>query len=251
MDLTPYIAQGFPGKFDQAIAEVGVAGIDKEQSQSTVRLCPETQEFLYTQYSPTKICYQQGARPELEKIVAGFSGRSQRERAMEAMDWVWNKVFHPHTRGPLVPNRAYSEELLIDSQIGWCNEQSRVFVALCEVMEIPARMCFLFHANARCGHTTAEVYLDGRWAFFDVTFNVAVELPNGRLAQARELSKQHLKLAHAAYREPLEDYYARSQPFVLQEPGWNPNDRPTVERGGDLLAHIGICNYLTQGVEAI
>ena len=41
MDLSPYIAKGFPGVFDQAIAEVGVAGIDKQQSQSTVRLCPD------------------------------------------------------------------------------------------------------------------------------------------------------------------------------------------------------------------
>jgi transglutaminase-like putative cysteine protease len=251
MDLTPFIARGFPGDLDRAIAEVGVAGIDREQSQSAVRLCPETEAFLYDGYSPTRIRYRRGARPVLEEIAAPLAGATPRQSALALMRWVCEQVQHPHICGPTAPNRAYSEEQLITSGRGWCNEQARVFVALCEVLEIPARLCFLFHSNLRSGHTTAEVYLDNRWAFFDPTFDLTVELPDGRLAEARELSGEFREMAHHAYRQPLQEYYARSQPFVANEPGWNPRDRPTVERGGDLLAFIGICNYLTEGVEAV
>jgi hypothetical protein len=251
MDLTAFTAKGFPGDFDRAIAEVGVAGIDRQQSQSTVRLCPETEQVLYGDYSPTHIRYLPGARPELEQIVAQLPGATQRERAIAAMNWVWQHVQHPHTCGPLAPNRAHSEEQLIGSQRGWCNEQARVFIALCEVMEIPARLCFLFHANARCGHTTAEAFLENRWAFFDPTFNLSVELPDGRLAEARELSGPYRELAHQAYHRPLQEYYARTQPFVEDEPGWNPRERPEINRGGDLLAHIGFCNYIVEGAEAV
>lgn len=251
MDLTPFTAKGFPGDFDRAIAEVGVAGIDRQQSQSAVLLCEQTEQFLYNNYSPTIIRYTQGTRPELERIVAQLSGDTPRARALSAMNWVSRNVQHPHTCGPLAPDRAHSEEQLIGSQRGWCNEQARVFVALCEVMEIPSRLCFLFHANAKCGHTTAEVFLENRWAFFDPTFDLAVELPDGRLAEARELSGAQRELAHRAYQRPLQEYYARTQPFVADEPGWNPRERPQVDRGGDLLAHIGLCNYIIEGAQAV
>ena len=251
MDLTPYIAKGFPGELDRGIAEVGVAGIDREQSLGLVRLCPETEATLYSDFSPTRLRYALGARPDLERIVAQLPDGTPRERVLAAMTWVGQHVQHPHTCGPLVPNRGFTEEQLIDSQRGWCNEQARVFVSLCEVMEIPARMCFVFHANTRCGHTTAEVFLEGRWAFFDPTFDVTVELPDGRLAEARELSGAQRELAHAAYRAPLHAYYKRAQPFVADEPGWNPRERPTEERGGDLLAHIGFSNYVIEGASIV
>ena len=216
-----------------------------------VRLCPETEQILYGEYSPTCIQYSQNSRPELEQIVAQLPNESQRDRAIAAMNWVCQNVQHPHTYGPIAPNRALSEEQLIKSQLGWCNEQARVFVALCEVMEIPARLCFLFHSNLVCGHTTAEVFLENRWAFFDSTFNLTVELPDGGLAEARKLSGPLRELAHRAYHRPLVEYYARTHPFVQNEPGWNPRERPHVYRGGDLLAYIGICNYMIDGARAV
>jgi len=251
MDLSPFIARGFPGDFDLGIARVGVAGIDREQAHSMVRLCPETEATLYgTGFSPRRIRYRAGTRPLLEPIAARLAGASPRESAQAVMAWTAHNVVHPHVTGPLAPDRALSEEELIESGLGWCNEQARVFIALCEVMEVPARVCFLFHANLRSGHTTAEALVDGRWAWFDVTFNLCVELADGRLAEARELSGPYRHLAHEAYRQPLRGHYKRILPFVETMPGWRAADRPDAERGGDLLAYIGICNYLIEGVEA-
>ncbi len=251
MNLSPYMAKGFPGTLDEAIAKVGVAGIDREQAQSMIRLCDETEPVLYgPDYSPRSIVYEAGSRPALERIAAGLAGTTARERALSAMQWVFDNVTHPHIYGPTAPDRALSEEALIESGRGWCNEQTRVFIGLCEVMEIPARLCFINHSNARCGHTTAEAFVEGRWAFFDVTFNLAVELPDGALAEGRELSGTYRDLAHVAYRPILEHHYQNTHPFVEEHPGWRTGDRPDVLRGGDLMDTIGICNYLIEGARA-
>ena len=46
IDLKDFTARGFPGKWDQAIANTPVAGIDRRQTQSVVRLCPQTEPIL-------------------------------------------------------------------------------------------------------------------------------------------------------------------------------------------------------------
>jgi transglutaminase-like putative cysteine protease len=250
MDLTRYIAKGFPGGIDHLIATVPVIGIDREQVQSAVRLCAETERALYSTFSPSRIRYRLGSRPKLEPVVATFRGATPKARMLQAMHWVSEHVVHPHFIGPLPADRNFSEEQLIESRCGWCNEQVRVFIALCEVMELPARLCFLWHENGKTGHTASEVFIDGRWAFVDVTFAVTVERPDRRLAEARELSREHRQAAHDAYALALPQYYARTKRYVTTVPGWNPDDRPKLDRGGDLLGYIGIVNYLIDGVEA-
>jgi hypothetical protein len=81
----------------------------------------------------------------------------------------------------------------------------------------------------------------------DVTFCVTVALPDGRLAEARELWRGHRQAAHDAYALALPKYYARTKPYVTTVPGWNAADRPKLDRGGDLLGYVGIVNYLPTG----
>ncbi len=235
MDLAPYTCRGFPGDIDRLMREVPVAGIDRCQTHAMIRLCEETEPILYgPDFSPRKINYRSGSRPALEAIVRNFDGV-----ALSAMQWVREHVRHPHFSGNIAPDRAMTEEQLIESRIGWCNEQVRVFIALCGVMQIPARLCFLFHANTKTAHTAAEVWLNEKWAMHDVTFGVRVPLPGNRFAEGRELRGQHRELAHQHYKLPLAEYY-RGRPTPID-----------LARGGDLFAEIGICNYLIDGVEAV
>src|SRR5205085_8362555 len=121
-----------------------VRGIDRQQTHSMIRLCAQTEPILYgREFSATKIRYRRGTRPALEKIAAAFRG----DRVLAAMRWTSEHVVHAHFIGEVPPDRAMTEEQLIASGRGWCNEQSRVFIALCEVMEIPGRLCFLFHRD--------------------------------------------------------------------------------------------------------
>ncbi len=250
MDLTPYIARGFPGDADRQIAQTPVAGIDREQAQSMVRLCPETAPVLYgPEFSPRAIAYRAGSRPLLEAVPAGLPCRTSRDSVDSIHTWVREHVRHPHLAGFVAPDRALSEEGLIDSGVGWCNEQARVFIALCGVAGIPARLCFLFHSNERCGHTATEVWLEGKWAFCDVTFGVLVMLPTGEPASGLDLQGHYRALAHEAYRAPLTDYLAHVRPEFDHVPGWGLADRPEPNLGGELLHAIGICNYVPEGVE--
>ena len=250
-DLRPYIARGFPGNWDHELAVTPVIGIDRRQCQTMVLLCPETEAVLYGKdYSHRRLLYRPQMRPQLAEIVGSLSGTEPIEKVTAAMEWVRERVVHPHFAGPLPADRGMTEEQLIESGHGWCNEQVRVFIALCQIMEIPSRLCFLFHENTVCGHTAAEVFLDGRWVFVDVTFGILVKLPDGQLAEGRELSGAYRHPAHDAYRPALEDYENRVLPYVEQCAGWCRKDRVTPDKGGDLLHTLGICNYIIAGVEA-
>jgi hypothetical protein len=112
MDLTPYTGRGFPGDIDRMIAEVPVAGIDREQTLGMVRLCSETEATLYGQeFSPTRLVYEPGSRPILEAVTENLHGDTARERARAAMGWTRRNVRHAHLVGPLPPDpdRAMGE----------------------------------------------------------------------------------------------------------------------------------------------
>jgi len=236
MDLTPYTAKSFPGEWDSLLQQTPVKGIDRLQTLGVIHVCPATEEFLYQ--PPRPIRYRRGARPVLEKIAANLNG------ADSAMHWVYAHVGHPHVTGVLAPDRALSEEDLITSGRGWCNEQSRVFIALCEVQEIPARLCMLFHASGRSGHVATEVWNGKKWIFYDVTFDLTVPGFEGR-----DLSGKHRDRAHAAYRPLFEKHYQKMLPEFDNDGGWGLKNRPKADRAGDMLDTLGICYYWIDGVE--
>jgi hypothetical protein len=234
MDLAPYTCRGFPGDFDRLMRDVPVAGIDRAQTHAMIRLCDETESILYgPDFSPRKIRYRDGLRPDLVSIAAKFCEDSE-PNLNDVIEWVRTNVRHPHFVGHEVPpDRALSEEDLIASGVGWCNEQCRVFIGLCQVMEIPARLCFLFHANGRTAHTACEVFDSVRWALVDVTYGISVAM------EARLIRSQFRRSLDRVYASPLAEYYQGRKPPI------------DIARGGDLFDAIGITNYLIDGVEAL
>ena len=250
--MTERNAHGLPLYIAPSFEGLAVEGIDLDQAKSAILLNSDTEAILYgADFSPTRIRYIPGSRPKLEEIAARLRGGAPRESAEAVLWWILDNIRHPYFSVFVPKNRAITEEEIIESGVGWCNEQARALIALCEVMEIPGRMCFLSHKNGKCGHATAEVYLDGKWAWFDVTFGVRVELPDGKLATAGELSNTYRDLASKAYRPVLERREALYMPFIEDESGWRTGERVTPDAGGDLLHVIGICNYIIDGVEVI
>jgi len=232
--------------------KLAVEGIDLEQPMNAILVTDETIPILYgPDYSPTRLRYIPGSRPMLEEVAGSLKGDTSRERADAAMAWIIEHVPHPYMNGFVAKNRALTEEELFASGAGWCNEQARIFIALCEVMGIPGRMCFLSHVNGLCGHATAEAFVEGKWAWYDPTFGVRVELPDGTLGTSAELSGPYRALAHAAYRPVLTECYPRLLPYVENETGWKAAERMTIDEGGDLLHTIGIANYVIDGVEVV
>ncbi len=176
----------------------GVAGIDRYQAYSSVPYREETAKYLYEQYTPTTLDYKKGTLPAYEKLVQKHLSclKSDREKAVHLLSKVLPVVVkHPTIPpcGDFIPgDRALTDEELLASGSAWCNEQSRVFVRLCQVAGIPARMIFLNYSERSAqesglpSHVISEFYTEGRWSLADPTFSVLSPHPDGYLMSAAE-----------------------------------------------------------------
>lgn len=245
LDLTPFIARGFSEKIDKFIANVPVDGIDRYHSWTQVRLAPETASFLYEDFTSTNIKYFKGSRPALEKIIddifAEKNDASDKEKVLAILRWVSENLMHAKFfRGDIPGSRALTEEELLESGWGWCNEQSRLFVSLAQIAGYPARMCSIYHAEGIHSHMTTEVFVDDKWSFADATIATVVELPDGSWASAKEISwdPSVKELTDKAYAKSLREMHDRFSGGVIDaESVWFK------EPPHNMFAHIGLSNY--------
>lgn len=235
-----------PEKMRAVLAQCPVKGIDIEQVHNMILHCPETSSYLYGEYTPTKPSYRKGTRPVLEKIAQEATRycRNDRERIQALLAWVETNVTHAHGHpGDAPPDRAATEETLIESGWGWCNEQTRVFICLAQVLGFMSRLCFL--GDEMWGHVTAEAYLEDRWAFADATYGVLIAGSDGRLASARDIQKEKDEDNKRGFSEQ----YRRAQ--IRELVHWkhrNPDFDITTEIGNiygvGLFAYFSLCNYI-------
>jgi len=191
----PFLGRfGLPEPYPSQKEPLGnvTAGVDLWQANHFVVYRQETAEYLYRQYSPTRVAYPGGTLLRYEKLVARHTAKlnSDREKALALLTRAMPEaILHPSIPpyGPdCPPNRAMSDEDLLKSQTGWCNEQARVFVRLCQVAGIPARMIFLFYSDRKSGHVVAEFYAEGRWSMVDSSWCCAFPGADGHLMSAAE-----------------------------------------------------------------
>ena len=199
--IPPWVKVDLPAWVEPFVRKLyveGVAGIDRYHAYSSVPYCEETAKFLYEQYTPITVDYKKGTLPAYEilvqKHVSGL--KSDREKAVHLLTKVVPVVAkHPTIPpcGEFIPgNRGLSDEELLVSGDAWCNEQSRLFVRLCQVAGIPARMIFLNYSEKAAqesglsSHVISEFYAEGRWSMVDPTFSVVFPHPDGHLMSAAE-----------------------------------------------------------------
>jgi hypothetical protein len=193
--VRPYMGkQGLGEPFVSSPKVLGksVAGIDRWQANHFVVYREETKKYLYEEYTPTRVEYVRGALPGYEAVVErytkGVSG--DRERAVALLTVAMPAEMRHPTMAPLGPecraDRNMLDGPLLSSGTGFCNEQARVFVRLCQVAGIPARVVFLFYSDKRTGHTIAEFYADGRWCMADASWFCVFPGADGKLMSAVE-----------------------------------------------------------------
>jgi hypothetical protein len=249
-DLRPFLARGFGEIHDRNLVRVPVRGIDRLISFATIRLAPETKDYLYGKFTEREVMYRQGSRPVLEDIVKRLPGDedcSAAEWLLRILKWTVSEIKHPNLVAgedyeSLPTGRNLSEEAIIASGWGWCNEQARVVVALCQVAGSPARMCSLWHRDPqRGGHMACEVYVDGKWRFVDASMGLIVRLPEGG-ASAWEISTdpEVRRAAARAYRDA-----ALATCTQHGAPRTTPGLREWIEEDDqhELFHQIGITNY--------
>lgn len=209
--IKPYVGKrGLPAAWQQG-PEFGdeAAGVDRWLSNNFIVYRKETAKFLYQDYTPLKVNYKKGTFPLLEKIVAKYTAglKSDKDKAVALL----TKAMPVLLRHPALPpykalavDRNLNDEQLVESGEAWCGEQSRVFVRLCQVAGIPARMIALFYADNKNGHSIAEFYADGHWSMADSTYFVVFPAKDGHLMSVAEVhekeedARPYVKAAYAA-----------------------------------------------------
>ena len=154
-----------------------VKGVDLEQSLNFIDIRDVTERFAYDCYTGARLPYVRGSRPRLEavarKVTRGAKGPLAQVQAIAkfvAEDVQWAGFYARKTGRRLKPDRNMSEEDIIRSGIGWCNEQARVFCCLTQVLGIPSRLVFACNERKHYGHVITEALLPSGWMAVDQSF---------------------------------------------------------------------------------
>jgi hypothetical protein len=197
-----------------------------------ILLTDETAEYLYSDYTPTKARYETGTRPKLERHVAIATGKAttDQDKVLCLMSWTGRHVVIPQGVRPEQMFVGGTEEDVIERGFAYCNEASRVFVTLCQVAGIPARMSFHFTKDGRYGHACAEAYFGGAWHFCDADINVGAGGVPKVAASAQDLTQK-------------QDVKAAFDEVVTHEMMGTLGMGGTGVKYSEVFCHTGICNY--------
>lgn len=159
--------------------------VEFQLRQELVVLCPQTEALLYGDFTPTKVRYQRGSRPELEQVVTRVTEgcATDFQRALAIMRFC--RDLHKSASDRPFSQYVYggTEEQMIAKPEILCETLSRLMVALCEVAGMPGRL--VMHVLG--GHITTEILADGQWAYIDPRCGMYFLKADGTPASVREL----------------------------------------------------------------
>jgi hypothetical protein len=155
--------------------------IDRILMEGMIRLCPETADYLYSKYSPTKSFYKKGSRPRLEQYLRVISKNSSKERQIEAITRFTSNLQKKVSNDLNLMQFGGTEEEVIARGSDWCTDVARVGCALCQVAGFPARIVHLFDIKkAYSGHVIIEVFRNKVWGAVDSLRNIIYRDSRGR-----------------------------------------------------------------------
>lgn len=174
--------------------------IDRILVESMIRLCPETVDFLYNEYTPTISFYEKGPRPELEQYAekAILDNHFDEERIAAIARFTSSLQESACENLKLMQIGGTEEEIIVRGS-GWCSDVARVGCALCQVAGFTARLVYLFDTEkAYSGHVIIEVYRAKIWGVVDPLVNVVYRHTGGIPASTWDLmNNPHLIECHS------------------------------------------------------
>ena len=184
-----------------------VAGIDLAESLNYIELDVVGESFIYDHYTGSRLPYKQGSRPQIEEIAqrvtAGIDGDLQKVMALAEYvikEIPWAGYYEKDTGEKLPSDRAFTEEQLIDSGYGWCNEQARIMCVLTQAIGYPSRLVLMLH------HTLMEVLLPDGWMAVDSSFGYCFVM-DGKPVRAADVYRNERcrKYFEPIYKQLCED----------------------------------------------
>lgn len=143
--------------------------------------------LIYDHFTCSRLVYQPGSRPKLERIAIELAANCSNELDIvkTLVDFIatnvsWAGYYKRATGQRLRNDRNLSEEELIDSRFAYCGEQARILCALTQIIGIPSRMVFAENPKhgAYARHVVAEVLLPNGWMMADASLNCCFVLGN-------------------------------------------------------------------------
>ncbi len=166
--------------------------VDRALMERMIRLWPATAAYLYREYTPEYVRYEQGSRPELERRLDEVTAdcRSPEEQVEEIAALTASLA---ETTEDSLDDLLFGgvEEEIIRRGTDWCTDLARVACVLCQIGGLPSRILTLADTDqAYSGHSIVEVFRRGVWGAVDPTHAVPYRNPDGRPASAWELMNQ-------------------------------------------------------------
>jgi transglutaminase-like putative cysteine protease len=172
---------------------------DRVLLERMVRLCGETADYLYRDYTPTSVTCPDGVSPELAGCVeAATAACSDAEEKVVGIARFTSGLGRHATDDLDAIRVGGTEEEIISRGSWWCTDVARVGCAMCQIAGVPARMVYLADTEAAYwGHAIIEAWRAGRWGAVDAARNVVFRDEQGRPASTWQLMNDHeLILAH-------------------------------------------------------
>ena len=222
-----------------------VAGIDLEQALNYTDSAGLDLAWFYTSFTYPQVFYKTGSRPVLEKIVWDNTTRdaAPMERLRACVTVVATRMPHYIQLGYNgATDRGMTEEELLESGHGWCNEQARVLVALTQIAGLPSRLVFAQSRDGQAAHVVTEVYVEGKWVLVDQTEGLVFTRKDGS-----PLNVLDFRTDPDAWREADALYKAqhrRNRELAKDKSFWDANHGiARREHPLDLYQCVGYHNY--------
>lgn len=155
---------------------VGVSHVDSLVSDAPGKLDPEAIPFLF----PSRYCQSDRLRQLAQDLFGHLDGGH--EIASAVSDWIFENI--AYVSGSSGESCSAIETL--DRRQGVCRDFAHLGIALCRVLNVPARYlaCYAYRLNPPDFHACFEVLIGGRWHVFDPTrlvpLNGLVRIATGR-----------------------------------------------------------------------
>ena len=177
--------------FDNDTHEPG--SVDRVLTEQMVRLCSETEIYLYTEYTPIEVSYIKGSRVKLEACIEEITADSvSSEERIESIVLFTAKLVDKVADETIDAMKfGGTEEEIIDRGSDWCTDIARVACFLCQIVGVPSRIINLYNTNqAYNGHIIIEAYRNGKWGAIDSSTAVVYRHPDGSPASTWDLMNQ-------------------------------------------------------------
>ena len=183
-----------------------VKGVDLEHALNFIQLEQVGEAFMYEQYTAGHLSYTFGSRPFLEEKVRQHCGgmtdplaKVQSLSEYVANEVLWAGYYEQKTTRRLSAIRNATEETIIASGYGWCNEQTRVLCALTQIAGVSSRLIFASNKAKTYGHVVCEVLLPEGWMLIDQSFAYCFYMNNKPVRVIDVFNKKEMR----GYFEPI------------------------------------------------